>query len=200
MRVIAEYDGTHEVNRALARWHRRIRSRANGRCRPHLSETTREITTVQKTGVNSMAVPKSMACRRSASRYEGSHAKVRQWTKSPVGNQPANAFGVLLRQHPGAGVVARKGNVDNIMCVDRAFTTGARTWCIRTDKSNGRCVRPGLKRKRAENRRFGVPSLRPPGMHGRQSYSKWRRQQLDGTLLSDDITRDGIGTRIPLSI
>jgi len=58
------------------------------------------------TGANSMAVPKSMACRRSASRYEGSHAKVRQGTETPVGNQPANAFGVLLRQHPGAGVVA----------------------------------------------------------------------------------------------
>jgi hypothetical protein len=101
-------------------------------------------------------------------------------------------------------VVARKGDVDNQMYryqgIDSAFTTGERTWCIRTDTSNGRCVRLGLKRERAETRRFGVPSLRPPGMHGHESYSKWRRQLLDGTLLSDDFARDGLGTRIPLSI
>jgi hypothetical protein len=67
------------------------------------------------TGANSMAVPKSMVYRRSASRYEGSHAKVRQWTETLAGNQPANTFGVLLRQHSGAGVVARKGDVDNLV-------------------------------------------------------------------------------------
>jgi lysylphosphatidylglycerol synthetase-like protein (DUF2156 family) len=72
--------GTHEVESCTGTLARYERSRALGRCRPHLSETTREIIAASKTVVNSMTVPKSMACRRSTSRYEGSQAQVRQWT------------------------------------------------------------------------------------------------------------------------
>jgi hypothetical protein len=156
------------------------------------------------TGMNSMAVPKSMACRRSPLDMKVVSRKTDSGHKRLPGNNRQIRSESISASIPVLTWLSERVTSttgwNRYQVVDSAFTTGERTWCIRTDKSNGRCVRLGQKRERAETRRFGIPSLRPPGMHGHHSNCKWRRQLLDGTLLSDDIARDGKGTRIPLSI
>jgi len=83
---------------------------------------------------------------------------------------------------------------------DCSFTTGERTWCIRTDTSRGRTRATGTETRSSRNSSIRRPVLTPSGDAWPQLNCTWHRQLLDGTLLLDDSTRDGIGTRIPLSI
>jgi hypothetical protein len=77
----------------------------------HSPETARESHAL--TGVDSAALPKSIVVDDPPPHMNRNHAKVRLGLETLAGKQPAAVFGVPLGQPPGAGPVARKGDIDN---------------------------------------------------------------------------------------
>jgi len=151
-----------------------------------------------------MAVPKSMARRRSASSYEGSHAKVRQGTETPAGKQPAYAFGVLLGQHPGAGwlpkratsMTRRNGNRESIVPSRQEHERGVSApiravvaAATGTETTTGR--KPSIRR----------PILASSGDAWPPKLQHVASAIVDGTQLPEDSARDGIrNTYSPLDM